>query len=534
MVAPLMLGRVTGRLAIPDRDVYANLLRDTRGLRRDQASARDAWYSALSWDRKEDTLFELEALLKGIACFGNPRNHPGQLDAKSAVAQDFHEPLRILRDTAQRVVQLARQLLGDKEHAYTFSRYLESVLPEDSARGRLIQEQLTQDTPEEALLLLRNAFQHFLDLSEGLLRLGRISSRIYTAYHGILVREVGRNAFFNPLMALEFRQEFDRIRSVEVLDALHAIESESAHRVCALTFLTLFRGLRYLQLLDQYAAESTSTRRSYVVLAALRSDLRTLTRFLARRAAEAMADGYEGELLSVPAATLTRSFDDLVDEAGGLIRLRGTLENVANTLRVEIRRVFDHELPALDEKIGDRELGPHLVVSSATMRASLHHAVVMLCAELAPLADPPQLERDQAGRRAASERLRREVWMFQQILRAFLAMSEASRSDPDQWHGPSSFQFVRDFLGHFRAIGYQLVRTHDYHRLDPFLRALEELRDVDLLEEGRMRAAVEESQAFSRFLGELFDRVSNRAELRGHPFDRQGAAEMLKIYLGRS
>jgi hypothetical protein len=529
-----MLDRARGRLAIPDRDVYANLLRDTRGLRRDQASARDAWYSALPWERKEDTLFELEALLKGIACFGNPRNRPGTPDAKSAVAQDFHEPLRVLRDAASRVVQLTRMLLGDKERAYTFTRYLESVLPEDAARGRLIQEQLTQDTPEEALLLLRNAFGHFLDLSEGLLRLGRISSRIYTAYHGVLVREVGRNAFFNPLMALEFRQEFDRIRSVEVLDALHGIESESAHRVCALSFLTLFRGLRYLQVVDQYAAEPAATRRAYVVLAALRSDLRTLTRYLARRAAEAMADGFEAELLAITSADLTRSYDALAREATGLVQLRGTLESVASTLRVEVRRIFDHDLPSLEAKIGEGELGPTMVIATASARASVHHAIRALTAELRPGTALPVLEGEPASRRVQSERLRREIWMFQQILRAFLAMSEASRSDPDQWVSPASFQFVRDFLGHFRAIGYQLVRSHDYQRLDPFLHALEELREVDLVEGARMRTAVAECTELSRFLGELFERVSARAELREVPFDRHEAAEMLKIYLGRT
>ncbi|GAB4206449.1 MAG: hypothetical protein OHK0013_23150 [Sandaracinaceae bacterium] len=528
-----MLERARGRLAIPDRDVYANLLRDTRGLRRDQASARDAWYASLPWERKEETLFELEALLKGIACFGNPRNHPGIPDAKSAVAQDFHEHLRVLRDAAARVVQLTRMLLGDKERAYTFTRYLESVLPEDAARGRLIQEQLTQDTPEEALLLLRNAFGHFLDLSEGLLRLGRISNRIYTAYHGVLVREVGRNAFFNPLMALEFRQEFDRIRSVEVLDALHGIESESAHRVVALTFLTLFRGLRYLQLVDHDAAEPGATRRAYVVLAALRSDVRTLTRYLSRRASEAMADGFESELLSISAAELMRSFDALTVEAHQLVALRGTLESIASTLRVEVRRIFDHELPSLEARIGERELGPAFVVATAGIRASLHHAIRVLCTQLRPGSTLPELGADLAARKAQSERLRREIWMFQQILRAFLAMSEASRADPDQWVSPASFQFVRDFLGHFRAIGYQLVRSHDYQRLDPFLRALDDLREVDLVEGPRLRTAVAECTALFGFLGELFGQVSARAELRDVPFDRHEAAEMLKIYLGR-
>src|SRR5688572_20655125 len=106
------------------RDVYANLLRDTRGLRREQAGAREAWYAALSWERKEETLFELEMLLKGVACFGNPRNHPGPPRRAPAVAHDFAAELRIARDTADRVVALVRALLGSKDRAFTFTRYL--------------------------------------------------------------------------------------------------------------------------------------------------------------------------------------------------------------------------------------------------------------------------------------------------------------------------------------------------------------------------------------------------------------------------
>jgi hypothetical protein len=75
------------------QEAYADLLRDTRGLRREQAAARDAWYAALSWERKEDTLFELEILLKGLACFANPRNHPGARQRKTVVSLDFRDAL---------------------------------------------------------------------------------------------------------------------------------------------------------------------------------------------------------------------------------------------------------------------------------------------------------------------------------------------------------------------------------------------------------------------------------------------------------
>lgn len=521
--------------AIPsDRDVYANLLRDTRALRRDQANARDGWYAGLTWEKKEDTLFELEMLLKGVTCFGNPRNHPGTPRSSAAVAHDYLEELRIVRDGMSRINALVRTLLGEKDKALTFTRYLETVLPEDSARGRLLQEQLTQDTPEESLLVLRNSFGAFQDLADGLMKLGRVSHRLHAALHGTIAREVGRNVYFNPLMALEFRPEFDRIQNGEVLEALHAVRSEAAHRVVALTMLALFRALRYLELVDHYAADASSARRAYVILAVLRSDLRALTRYLGRAAGDAIADGLERDILSVHAVEIAERREALSDEAASLSTLRNALETVANGLRVDVRKVFLHDLPGPSDGVAGAELGGPLVLAAATIRASVHHAIVSLCRVLAPGHVPPLLARDREARRAGSERLRREVWMFMQILRAFLAKARAGNGTVDRWAGAVSFQFVRDFLAHFRAIGYQLVRSNDYERLDPYLAALEELRDVDLLDPARLAAAVEESQRFYGFLEELFREISSRRELSDVPFDRKDATETLKVYLGRT
>jgi hypothetical protein len=521
--------------AIPsDRDIYANLLRDTRGLRRDQATARDGWFAGLGWEKKEETLFELEMMLKGVACFGNPRNHPGAPRASAAVAHDFLEELRILRDGISRINTLVRVMLGDKEKAYTFTRYLETVLPEDSARGRLLQEQLTQDTPEESLFVLRNSFGAFQDLADGVLRLGRVSNRVYSALHGTVAREVGRNVFFNPLMALEFRPEFDRIRNGEVLEALHGVRSEGAHRVAALTMLSLFRALRYLELVDRYAADAASARRAYVILSVLRSDLRALTRYLGRHAADVLADGLERDLVVVHASEIAGRRASLIEETRWLSTLRNSFETIASSLRVDVRKVFLHDLPVPSTGIAGGELGPSLVVAAATIRASVHHAIQALTRVLAPARTPPQLAMDRDARRAGSERLRREIWMFMQILRAFMAKAEASDGASDRWSSSASFQFVRDFLQHFRAIGYQLVRSNDYERLDPFLGSLEELRDVDLLDKDRLRAAVGECRRFYTFLEEMFRQVSGRQELDGVDFDRSDAIETLKIYLGKA
>src|SRR5580693_7225430 len=121
-----------------ERDAYDELLRQTRGLRREQAAEREAWLARLSAERKVEHLFELEVLLKGLACFANPRNHPGPVRKTPVVAQDFREHAALVREALGRIVNTCRLLLGDGERTFVFQRYLETVLPDDQARTRLL------------------------------------------------------------------------------------------------------------------------------------------------------------------------------------------------------------------------------------------------------------------------------------------------------------------------------------------------------------------------------------------------------------
>lgn len=514
------------------RDVYADLLRDTRGLRREHAAARDDWYANLSWERKEESLFELEMLLKGFACFGNSRNHPGPVRTSTGIAHDYREELRILRDALDEAVRHVKSLLGQKERAFVFSRYLETVLPEDAVRSRLVHEQLSQDSPEESLFVLRNAFAGALEVADGLLRLPRVSHRLYSAFLGSLTREVARSVYFNPLVTLEFRPEFDRIRNTRVLETLHGIDNEAGHRVAALSFLGLFRVHRYARLVEEYASRPETARRAYVILAVLRSDVRALVQFLTRRSGDVLASGLEREILDTHAADIHARHASLVEAAATMSSLRATLVSLANAYRVEIRRVFERDLVAPDTSIPDDELRKKLLEASRAIRGATHHAIATLVRELDPTSAVPVLGDDENARASASERLRRDVWMFAQVLRAFLAKAHATKIEQDRWSSLQGFQYVREFLGHFRAIGYQLLRYSEYEHFDRFLAALDSLRDVDLLDPDKLDRAVIECADFQVFLEDLFVRVSRRSELRGVPFDKRAAAETLRIYLG--
>jgi hypothetical protein len=511
------------------REGYRTLLATSRLMRRDHAIARDAWFAALKIDQKAELLFELEMLLKGLACFANPRNHPGPRVHGAIVAVDFREPLLVARDGATRVLAIVRQLLGEQDRNVAFQRYLEHAATEDGARARLSGASSTQETPEDALLGLRLGFAHLLEMFDALAEKESVSFRTFYALLGLAQREIARNAFFNPIVALEFRPEFDKIDRAEILQLVQSVPGEEAHRLVSLAFLALFRMKHYLALVETIAMETTPAR-AFLLLAALRSDGRSLAQHLRKQAGVLLAEGFERDIFSSTASALQPRYETLLAEGHRLIGIRGALDAVAARLRLELRRGFERELPPVTLQ-HPMELRKRLLAALDHLRSAIEGTIDFVAhaldARTAPTFD------DRAARRDTSERLRRDVWMFAQIVRAFAAKSAVMRTPDraDRWGASESFGFVREFLGYFRAMGYPLLRTHDYPRFDQFLAAMSSLEETDLLDPVRMATATQECEAFYVFLLELFEGISKREELAGVAFDKRAAAETLRMYL---
>jgi hypothetical protein len=505
-------------------------------LQKEQRHLRDTWFAKLDYDAKEDALFELEVLLKATACFANPRNHTGPLRRAPIVAQDFRQTTGLFRDGMQRAVALARQLLGSRDQSFVFHRYLETVVPEDSARTRLLHEGTTQLSPEDSLVVLRHELTSILEVLEGTLRAPRVPYRTFYAVLSLVQREVGRNTYFNPLTALEFRPEFDRIKSSQVLDLIRSVPGEEAHRLVALTFLSLFRMLRYVQLLDQLAVESATKRnrvagRAYLVLSVLRSDARALSDYLRRRSGELLGASFEQAIVKATASDLLEGGDQFRALAYRLLGVKGALEGIAGNLRLEMRRVYCHELVAPDEAKSESDVRTALNSSVSCLRPMLKNAVLFLGKALGVNLEEQGVFDDLAARRETSERLRRDVWMFAQIVRAFAAKAE-QQPNADRWEAITGLSFVHEFLAYFRAMGYPLLRASDYPRFDAFMDVIGRLQESDLLPGSTLSAASRECSAFHGYLMQLFEDISRRDVLMGVPFDRRAAAAVLRLYLG--
>lgn len=512
------------------RDPYADLLRDTRGMRREQAAARDAWFAALALDRKEDVLFEFETLLKGVVAWSNPRNHPRRAGTPRAADREFLPHLLVTRAVVARALALCNQLLGAQRAGVTLGRQLPAGFTDEP---RAAEPAAPAESPQDALVQLRGALGVHLELLDGIARSGMVPYRLFYAASQGLQREVARSPYFNPLHALEYRPEFDRLRVPEVLDAIQSVDGDVPHRLVALSFLAHFRLLRLAQLLQHTGSDPTAARRAYAVLAVIHAEVRALRGVLHDRAGGMLADTLERDILKVPAADLKARFDALARESERLQRLRVALVSAAAALHAEARRALLMRVPCCDDPAGQSELGPQCVLVGQRVREAAQANVLQLTATLRGAADPERVFGERAARRAAGERARQTAWMFQVVLRAFVAKARARPADDvDRWGWSPASAFVEDFLGHYERVGRALAQETEYPHADRMTHGLLALRETDYVMPAQLAAAAAECEAFGAWLRDHVEKVGRREELRALPMDRGMAAETLRAHLG--
>src|SRR3954468_3476486 len=137
------------------QDFFFELMRDSQRVRGVYLAERERWVRSLEISGREEILFELEMLLRGIDRFFNLRNLFGESEPPQD--RDWREELKATRDAVHRSVHLSRKLIAQpQEQALLFRSFVEGSLPDDRARPRVGAELREQRTPEESLFLLRS------------------------------------------------------------------------------------------------------------------------------------------------------------------------------------------------------------------------------------------------------------------------------------------------------------------------------------------------------------------------------------------
>ncbi len=478
------------------QDFFFELMRDSQRVRSEYLAERERWIRGVELPGREEVLFELEMLLRGLDRFFNPRNLFG--DEQVAGDRDYRGELKAARDALHRCILLSRRLIVPRqEQALLFRSFVEGSLTDDRARARLGAELREQRTPEESLFLLRTGLIAHQGILDHLLRLDHAPQGLYLDVGRALQHELFVSRYFCPPAALEFRAEYDRVSSVALLEALRALDDERKRRAYALGLLALFRMLRSLRHLP--AAPMPQPRRALVVLALARSEMLALIGYL------------EGDLPKLCATA------EGVGNAGA----------VGRSAASPIRRALEETKTLLLTPLKDRK---RVDEARETLVFATKASIAALAEGLDPKLAATDLYEDKRTRLEQAERLRRDLWVFHQLTLSAtqaLALPEAT---------PAAAEPLRRFAAEFRDVSYQLLRHSDREAFDRFLVLLEafcaKAASVEEPREVRLQRLRDDCRRFSEILRHALETVDRRAELARAPADQTSYSAALARHLG--
>jgi hypothetical protein len=470
------------------RDFYSDLIRRSQNGRAGFLLERENWLRSVQVDGREDLLFELETMLRGIERYFNLHNLP--IDpSESVVNRDFREELTHVRDAMAQAIRAARKLLDPaSDQRMVFRRYIESTVADDRARRELLEEELDQDTPQESLFVLRQSLEALRSIVDQLLKADFCSFGVYNDIGNLLLREIVLNRYFRPFRPLEFRLEYDRVSSVRLLELLGALDEE-VRQPFTMAFLGLFRLLHYLDRVET-PPDGKASPRGRVILALVRSEAMSLAAWM------------QGEFLgALPLkrhkTAAIRSSRDLLEEGQRITR----------------------------QVLGSVESGPETTSRATEAFRELFRAqVVALVKALDPECAPADFESISSPVERA-ERLRTDLWAFATLAEG---AARALRKGPG---GPSrnALATLQGFLRYFHGVGYQLLRHGDFEPFDRFARLLLETSRIPDGDAPRERLA-DDLHLFSQMAQTALGHVTRRSTLAGRRFDEKAARALMSRF----
>lgn len=472
-------------------DFFFELMRDSQRVRGVYLAERERWVRSLEISGREEILFELEMLLRGIDRFFNLRNLFGE--AQPPQDRDWREELKATRDAVHRSVHLAHKLIEQqKEQALLFRDFVKGTLSDDRVRAKMGAEMREQRTPEESLFLLRTGLVAHQGILDHLLRVDSAPQSLFLDVGRALQHELFVSRYFCPPAALEFRAEYDRIGSVLILEALRLLDDEKKRKAFALALLASFRALRSLRYVP--SPPVPHTRRVLVVLALVRSELQALIAYL------------ETDLPRIAPS--------------------GSAAAAGKAAAQKIRDVMAAVPPLLAQPLTDRA---QLDFQRDKLVEATKECVGILANALDPAMGHYALFEDDAARTDQSERLRKDLWVFRELCRFTASALEQPDATPD------AAEPLRRYATEFRDVGYQLLRHSDRELFDRFLDLLEgwsgrrgESTQI------RMQRLRDDCHRFAEILDRALDLVSRRTELQKIPIDEAMYREALaKVEKGR-
>lgn len=478
---------------------------------RELVKKRSHWLFGLRLEGKAEKLFELEVLLKGIDRFFNLQNLPLNSE-DNPIRLNFVDEIGIAGLGYTRITELSRRFLEASERSYyQFRYYVESELLGDLARSRVIEYSLSQNTPEESLMLIYSSFLGLKNLAQELGRLKEASYPLFFHLGSLTTRAIVQSKFFNPITVIEFRPEFDQVANRIVRRAVRGIPDPEAKHLISVVILAFYRLLHYLGFIDQFSDDMAKLKQSLIIFALVNSEARHLISFLEKELKPKLENSRIG---------LARNFAALADALGFQFNM-------------ELRKTSNVELVGASKHT---ELGPLKTAvenGKGILGNFLMQSVVQMVQAMAPEIKGEEIFPDFISKRQQSNKLREELAVFKTLMDKFEEITESTVEGASLKNFIKYLKIQKAYIRYMERHTVPLMRYGDLIEFQKYFNKINQLATDDLHRMDKLEEFKLESKFFKIFLETTLGHVNQRAELHNQPLDDKRIQARLKLFVAR-
>ncbi|UCG79075.1 MAG: hypothetical protein JSV21_04405 [Nitrospirota bacterium] len=447
-----------------------------------------------SRDLYKGLYIELDATLKGIYRFFNPDNLP--IDQDNLTEKNFFNELIILRDSILRVLAILEVALPEsKKNAFWFSKFAEAKFYSETKRDRSSKGNDNSEDPERYVFELYSSFINFKNLIVDILKAKNISYTSFKNVGDIIKKEIHENRYFSPFM-IDIDPRYDIIVNREISGVVKKISDPTLKRNISMSFIFLFRLLRYLDCIDTNTKRRTSLTCGLLLLSMVRSEIRHIVKFL---------EGLIGRTDSE--------------------ELKTVLQPIIFSLTIEQKRVYNQELRNILQAKNISNLRGRIENSLGILKNLIEQSIVQIAEHLYPDIKGENIFATFITRLGQSMKLREDIYILHELLMLF-EESLSLRSGSG-----SSLSSLKNFMQYFESFTFKLLRYDDYEEFSKFFDNFNAITREAPLKTDNAGKIMDSVHNFRIYLETTLNHISNRTELNDHPIDLDRARQLLNQYI---
>ncbi len=346
-----------------------------------------------------ESLFELEAWLRGLRAFSEASNLPlSDKDRAALITRNFAAEIHIFRLALQECERCAMQLcsLGQDANLGSFEK-VETQIYKMGGGNLEINKMLAQYTPTESLAEMVESIQDLMVMAEALSDPAQQDFRTFVSLGRMLQRDVRNCRYVAMLLGQSFRIQFDRRDNTALKAVLRSIPEEHVRRSVSMALLYFYRNLKYLRLISAALHEDRPLRRFLVIFALLHEQAGILADFVKSR---------------------------FLKERQGGSRLYGAGELILHSLKMETQRTFRRELLSLATEKDAAAIYARIENSHGLLLNCYENNVVTLVQAIDPSVDAQALFPEMIEGARHGQALRKDLWDLRNDLKSELDKAE--------------------------------------------------------------------------------------------------------------